>query len=608
MNIIGISAFYHESACCLLQRGTLVAAVSEERFTRVKFDRRTPINAFRHCLAAGGDLSPADIDCVAYYESPRKKLARQLSMGLRADIDPTFAWLDPSHPEREIRETLGYEGPILTFEHHQSHGASAFFHSGFSEAAVMTVDGVGEWATTTYGHGRGSALTLLEEVQFPNSLGLLYSALTDFLGFAVLSDEYKVMGLAPYGQPSFVDPLRRLIACGPRGQFALDMRYFDFAQKGRMFTDALIDLLSLPPRVPESEIAPIHCDLARSLQIVLEETLLEKVRFLRDLVPSDNLCLAGGVALNCVANRRIHAEGPFKQLFVQPASGDAGTALGAAALAYIQVTGERPSDEPLAHVYLGPAFTSDAIARLLAATGIAALDLRGREDALLAAVVDRLAEGKVIGWFHGRMEFGPRALGARSILADPRDPGMRDRLNALVKKREAFRPFAPAILEAHVAQHLDFAGPSRFMTETCTVRSPLALPAITHVDGSARVQTVDSATSPRFARLLESFHARTGCPILVNTSFNVRGEPIVCTPEDALRCMANSQIDTLVLEDFIIDKAQIPAFLRKAAAAGDLAAGFAERVVSQIDPRLSGGVERWRPADGALPQGVYTFV
>jgi carbamoyltransferase len=606
MNIIGISAFYHESTCCLLQDGVLVAAVPEERFTRVKFDRRAPINAFRYCLEQGGQLSPADIDCVAYYESPTKKLARQLSMGLDASVDPSFAWLDAGHAERQIRRVLGYDGPIAGFDHHLSHAASAYYFSGFDEAAVLTVDGVGEWATTTYGAGKGSSLSMLEEVTFPHSLGLLYSAITDFLGFAVLSDEYKVMGLAPYGTPRFADRVRQLVTVLPRGQFSLSQKHFDFSQQGRMFTPALAALFGVAPRVPESEIGTVHIDIARSLQVVLEEILLDKVRYLHDIAPSDNLCLAGGVALNCVANRRLHVDGPFRNLFVQPASSDSGSALGAAALAHVQLTGQRHSAERLAHVYLGPSYPASDIVSLVAATGIPALDFSGREDALVAAVVDRLAAQKVIGWFHGPMEFGPRALGARSILADPRDPTMRDRLNALVKKREGFRPFAPAILEECVADHMDIAYPSRFMNETCAVRSPLDLPAVTHVDGSARVQTVDRQTSPRFHMLLEAFREKTGCPILVNTSFNVRGEPIVCTPQDAIRCMANSQIDCLVLEDMIIDKEHIPAFLRSQAkrSAPDAIA----RDDATVDPRLSGSVERWRPADGALPLGVYTFV
>ena len=599
MNIIGISAFYHESTACLLQDGRIVAAVPEERFTRVKYDRRSPINAFRYCLEAGGNLSPADIDCIAYYEQPAIKLERQRAMGL-------LAFEDPGKPERELRDTLGFDGRFLAFDHHLSHGASSFYFSGFDEAAVLTVDGVGEWATTTYGAGAGHELRILEEVRFPDSLGLFYSALTDFLGFQVLSDEYKVMGLAPYGEPRFQDPLRKLVRSGARGQYSLDPAYFDFTQAQRMFTDALPALLGVPQRVRESAIEQVHKDIAKSLQLVLEEVLLEKVHHLHGLAPSDNLCLAGGVALNCVANRRIRTSGPFKNVFVQPASGDSGSALGAAALAHVELTGRRPTRDRLPNVYLGPAYSANEANTVLAAAGIEAVDYRGRESDLLEAVVDFLVAGKVVGWFHGRMEFGPRALGARSILADPRDAGMRDRLNALVKKREAFRPFAPVILEEHLAAHMDIGRPSRFMTETCGVISPIDLPAITHVDGSARVQTVDRDESPRFAALIEAFFRRTGCPILVNTSFNVRGEPIVCTPEDAIRCMANSQIDCLVLEDFIVDKAAIPAFLRKAAERNP--GPFRDRVEADLHPLLAGNLERWRPAEGVLPEGVYTFV
>lgn len=606
MNIIGISAFYHESTCCLLQDGILLAAVSEERFTRVKYDRRAPINAFRYCLKAGGNLSPGDIDVVAYYELPTKKLSRQISMGLNSSIDKSFEWLDSNKPEREIREILGYEGPIQMYDHHLSHGASSFFFSGFEDSAILTVDGVGEWASTTYGVGRGKDLQILEEVKFPNSLGLLYSTLTDFLGFQVLSDEYKVMGLAPYGKPRFIDEIRMMIQTGPKGQYTLNMEYFNFSQKSRMFTDAIFDLFKIPQRVAESEIGQVHQDIAKSLQVVLEEILVEKAHYLHSIAPSENLCMAGGVALNCVANRKVHIKGPFKNLFVQPASGDSGAALGAAALAHIELTGKRHSSEALSHVYLGPSYSISRIAALIQESGIKALDFRGDEENLIKAIIDRLTAQKVIGWFHGRMEFGPRALGARSILADPRDPTMRDRLNALVKKRESFRPFAPAILEERVAEHMDIDYSSPFMIETCQVKSLLDLPAITHVDGSARLQTVDRVTSPRFAKLIDAFRSVIGCPILVNTSFNVRGEPIVCTPEDAIRCMANSQIDVLVLEDFIIDKQDIPAFLRRESIIA--AASDRDRVEHQIHPRLSGQVERWRPAEGVLADGVYTFV
>jgi len=443
MNVVGLSAFSHESACCLLRDGRLVAAAEEERFSRVKHDPRLPVSAFRWCLRRGG-IGIMDVDCVAFYESPAKKRERQIWAGIPAGALPGFAFLDPGAPERAIREGLGFEGPILFFEHHLSHAGSAFFFSGFHDAALLTVDGVGEWATTTYGKGDGSGIELFEEVRFPHSLGLLYSTLTAYLGFEVNDGEYKVMGLAPYGEPRYLEEMRRLVSSGPEGQYRLSLDYFDFIRGSRMYSDALPRLFGQPPRQREAEITQFHRDVARSLQVVLEEILLEKARNLHQRTGLPDLCMAGGVALNVVANGRILREGPFERLFVQPAAGDSGGCLGAAALAHAQLTGERPGG-PLPHVYLGPDWRTDEIAELLAATGLAAQDFRGREAELLEAVVDRLAAGKVVGWFHGALEMGPRALGARSLLADPRDPGMRDRLNRLVKKREAFRPFAPSV-------------------------------------------------------------------------------------------------------------------------------------------------------------------
>ena len=562
MNVIGISAYYHESACGLLQDGRLVAAAAEERFSRVKHDARLPVAAFRFCLEAGG-LDVTDVDCVAFYESPVKKLARQLWAGRPAEAGTR---LDPLRAEREIREVLGFEGRLETFEHHASHAASTFFYSGFPEAAVLTVDGVGEWATTTYGRGDGADLTLFEDVEFPDSLGLFYSAITAYLGFRVNSGEYKVMGLAPYGEPRLLDAMRTIVRDAPGGSYSLDPTCFDFVAGPGMFAEALAERLGGPPRAPEAALTAFHHDVARSAQARLEEVLLDKVRYLHERVPSRHLCMAGGVALNCVANGRILREGPFDRLFVQPAAGDAGGCVGAAALAHRALTGRRPSTEPLADVYLGPRFALDTIAAQLAAAEIDAHDFRGREAALLEATVDRLAAGQVVAWFHGAMEFGPRALGARSLLADPRLADVRERLNGLVKRREAFRPFAPSVLLADAAGHFELDHPSPFMLETCQVRSPLALPAVTHVDGSARPQTVDPAVAPRFAALLRAFGRRTGCPVLLNTSFNVRDEPIVCTPADALACVAGTEIDALVLEDFVIDRAMIPASLRALAA------------------------------------------
>jgi carbamoyltransferase len=555
MNIVGLSAYYHDSACCLLQDGQLVAAAAEERFSRIKHDRRLPIDAFRFCLAQGR-LGILDVDCVAYYELPHEKLTRQLWSGVRE--------VDALRPEREIREVLGYEGPISFYGHHQSHAASAYFYSGFTDAAILTVDGVGEWATTTYASGHGGTLELFEEVRYPHSLGLLYSTITSYLGFSVNDGEYKVMGLAPYGSPRYVTEVNELVRSEPQGQLSLNLKYFDFPLGQHMYSEALAELFGAPPRRKGHEITQFHKDVARSLQFVLEEVLLEKVGYLHERTKVPNLCLAGGVALNCVANHRVLRDGPFERLFVQPAAGDDGSCLGAAALAHLQLTGRRHTTEGLQHVFLGPRFTSDEVAEMLRAVGIKPLDHRGREAELLEAVADSLAQAKVIGWFHGAMEFGPRALGARSILADPRDPGMRERINRLVKKREAFRPFAPSVLLESAADCFELDHPSPFMLETCAVRASIDLPAITHVDGSARPQTVDRRQSPRYAALIAAFHRRTGCPLVLNTSFNVRGEPIVCSPADALRCFIKSNLDVLVLEDLIVEQQMISDELREA--------------------------------------------
>jgi carbamoyltransferase len=586
LNIVGLSAYYHDSAACLLCDGRLVAAAQEERFSRVKHDARLPVAAFRYCLEAGGIDLP-DVDAVAYYESPSKKLSRQLWAGV-AGGTADLARLAALRPERDIRDRLGFEGRLLTFEHHRSHAASSFFFSGFPEAAVMTVDGVGEWATTSYGAAGDARLELFEEVEFPHSLGLFFAALTSYLGFAVNSGEQKVMGLAPYGHPRYAGALRDIVRPGRNGQYALDMDYFDFLAGERMYSASLCELLGAPPREPESEITGFHEDVAASAQVVLEELLLEKASYLGRRVGSKNLCLAGGVALNCVANGRILREGPFEHLFVQPAAGDAGAALGAAALAHVELTGERPSCERLPHAYLGPSYGGDNLAALFAAAGVEAIDFEGRESDLLEAAASQLAAGKVLGWFSGRMEFGPRALGARSLLADPRDPGMRDRLNRLVKRRESFRPFAPSVLADVAKLHFELDHPSEFMLETCAVRSPLYLPAITHVDGSARPQTVDRRHAPRFAGLIHSFARRTGCPVLVNTSFNVRDEPIVCSPLDALTCIVDSEIDCLVVEDFLVERAAL---------------GEELGVLLRQRARLGR-----RPGEGDRRSAVYTFL
>jgi carbamoyltransferase len=555
--IVGISAHYHDSACAIIKDGVLVAAAEEERFTKKKHDAGIPANAFRYCLRQAG-VSLADVTRLAYYEEPIKKASRQIWAGwpdLLTNPKRRFR-IDSSRAEAEIRQALGYDGTIDFMDHHLSHAASAFLFSGFEQANILTVDGVGEWATTSYGLGDGVEIELFEEVSFPHSLGLLYSAITAYLGFDVNDAEYKVMGLAPYGQPRYLEQLRRLIHSDGDGQYRLDLDYFEFLNGERMYSDKLCTLLGEAPRRPESELSQFHNDVAHSIQAVLEEILLQKVRYLHRRRPSENLCMAGGVALNCVANGRIHREGPFANLFVQPAASDAGGALGAAALAHVRHSGRRLSGTPLRHVFLGPSFSNREVRQIVVQTPLrrSSTDYSGRLPELLRATAERLADGKVVGWCQGRMEFGPRALGGRSILADPRGPQMRDRINALVKMREAFRPFAPAVLESKMAEHFDLSYPSPFMLETCRVISPIALPAITHVDQSARVQTVTAETNPRFFALLEEFDLLTGCPILLNTSFNLRGDPIVLDPIDAIWTFAICDIDTLVLEDHVIDR------------------------------------------------------
>jgi carbamoyltransferase len=552
LNIIGISALYHDSACCLTVDGVLKTAMQEERFTREKADASMPYHAMVHCLEMQ-NLSIDDIDCIAYYENPAKKLERQLWSGRTADAIGMAERMDATRPEREIREVLGYEGPVLYFDHHHSHAASSFFYSGFDSAASFTIDGVGEWATTTYGKGEGSKLEIFEEVVFPHSLGLLYSAITSYLGFKVNDGEYKVMGLAPYGKPNYLDQMYKLVTDGANGKYQLNLEYFDFISGESMYSQKLCSLFGAAPRMEKEKMGQFHADIAKSLQVVLENILLNKANYLYKQTGEKNLCMSGGVALNCVANGHILRHGPFERLFVQPAANDAGCALGAAALAYIDITGKRPDAKPLDHVYLGPSYGEKEIGQMLDATPF---NFKRFDDTelLLSEVAERLKNGKVIGWFHGNMEFGPRSLGARSILADPRVTAMRDRINAMVKKREGFRPFAPAVLEEKAKEHFELDHSSPFMLETCLVSSGLSLPAITHVDGSARVQTVSKETNYRFASLIEAFDKITGCPILLNTSFNVKDEPIVCNPEDALRCFITTEIDCLVLENFIIDR------------------------------------------------------
>lgn len=553
INIIGISALYHNSACCHIQDGILKTAVEEERFTRIKNDSRIPRNAFAYVLESSG-LSINDIDCIAYYEDPVKKLERQLWSGLDIEDKELNYRMNPKRPLMEIRKLFGYDGPIEILKHHLSHAASSYYFSGFDEAAIMTIDGVGEWSTTTYSYGNGNELKLLDEVGFPDSIGLFYAAVTSYLGFKVNSGEYKVMGLAPYGEPIYADKMYELIKPKEDGQVELILKYYDFIKGKRMYSDAFIELFGQPARMPESEITQFHKDVASSLQYVLEEIILKNVKYLYGKCHTDNLCLSGGVALNCAANGRILKDGPFKNIFVQPASDDSGCAIGAAAIVYTRLTGKRV--KKMEDAYLGPKYSSKDVKKILDAMPLKYCDYQGNKDQLISDSVKLISDGFVVGWFQGRMEFGPRALGSRSILADPRNEQMRDKINSMVKKREGFRPFAPAVLANKAEEHFDMRSPSPYMLFTFNVKSKLSLPAITHINGTARVQTVDEKTNPFFYKLLNEFDKATGCPIILNTSFNVRGEPIVMTPLDAIRCFINSNIDCLIIEDFIIKRSE----------------------------------------------------
>jgi carbamoyltransferase len=585
VNILGISALYHDSAACLVRDGEVVAAAQEERFTRRKHDAAFPVHAIRYCLEEGG-LAGAGLDLVAFHEKPFLRFERLLEThlavapwGLRQFLAAMPPWLSEKLWVKDrIRKELGYSGTILFPEHHQSHAASAFYPSPFGEAAFLTLDGVGEWATASYGMGSGNRLELQGEIRFPHSLGLLYSAFTTYLGFRVNSGEYKVMGLAPYGEPRYQDRiLAELMDLKEDGSFRLDLRYFDYARGLRMTNRRFHRLFGGPPRVPESELTQRHMDLARSVQAVTEEVVLRMARHVHRETGQANLCLAGGVALNCVANGRVLREGPFEGLWVQPASGDAGAALGAALYAWHQYRGEGRTagdGDEMRGALLGPCYGEGEIRGALDRHGLTGERLE--EGALAERVAGLLDGGAVVGWFQGRMEFGPRALGSRSILADPRDPKMQRRVNRAIKFRESFRPFAPAVLAERAPEFFDLEGESPYMLLVAPVaegaRRTVAeadadargldlldvvrseIPAVTHVDGTARVQTVDGRWNPRFQALLRAFEARTGCPVLVNTSFNVRGEPIVCTPDDACRCFLATGMDALVLGPYLVNK------------------------------------------------------
>ncbi len=561
--ILGISCFYHDSAAALLRDGQLVAAASEERFTRIKQDASFPTNAARFCLNKAG-ISIDDVDYLGFYDKPMLKLERLLLSHLQhfpkskdQFVRAMPAWMKEKLPVRKIiRKQLGWKRkPIWFCEHHVSHAASSFFASPFDEAAIINMDGVGEWATATQGVGRGNTLELTHEIKFPHSLGLLYSAFTAYLGFKVNSGEYKVMGLAPYGEPRYVDRIKKLIDIAPDGSFRLDMTYFDFDWGLRMANEAFFELMGQGPRESGSEgMEDVYKDVARSLQEVVNEVMVKQACASYERTKLPNLCMAGGVALNCVANGHVLRESPFERVFVQPAAGDAGGALGVALWIHNMVL-KRERNFVMDRADWGPEFSPEDIAGVLDHYG--ATYTRLEDDAAVCReAAAQVADGRVVGWFQGRMEFGPRALGNRSILGDPRVTDMRDRINLKIKFREGFRPFAPSVLAEKADEWFDLREhPSPFMLLVADVKEgKRVVPAITHVDHSARVQTVSRDTTPLYYDLIAAFEEQTGCPMVINTSFNVRGEPIVCTPEDAFQCFIRTHMDTLSIGPFLLRK------------------------------------------------------
>jgi len=603
MRILGVSAFYHDSAAALVVDGKIIAAAQEERFTRKKHDSGFPIEAVRYCLDEAG-ITLADIDHVAFYDKPFLKFERLLETYLafaprgfksfrmampvwmkeklfqkrllRQELEKTAEITDPGVDVKGLE----LEQRLLFSEHHQSHAASAFFPSPFEDAAVLTIDGVGEWATTSLGVGQGHDLTMLKEIHFPHSLGLLYSAFTYYTGFKVNSGEYKIMGLAPYGEPKYAQTIfDHLMDLKDDGTFRLDLQYFDYCTGLTMTNKKFDDLFGGEPRVSEKLVTQREMDLAASVQAVTEEVMLRLTRSIRQETDQKNLCLAGGVALNCVANGKVLRDGAFENIWIQPASGDAGGALGAALTGYYGYA-RRPrrlngAMDGMKGSYLGPAFGREVIEQDLTEAGAVYRTLS--EADMIKTTAKALADGKAVGWFQGRMEFGPRALGGRSILGDARSPTMQRTLNLKVKYRESFRPFAPSVLREHVGEWFEHEGDSPYMLIVADVADDKRrrmnedeeklfgidklniprsqVPAVTHVDYSARIQTVHEETNPAYHKLLKAFHGETGCPILVNTSFNVRGEPIVCTPKDAFRCFMGTEIEMLVVGNTIMNKA-----------------------------------------------------
>ncbi len=596
MNILGISAFYHDSAAALVVDGDIVAAAQEERFTRIKHDYNFPTQAVSYCLEEAR-ITPEQLDYVVFYDKPLLKFDRLVEtylayapVGLRSFMMAMPLWLKLKlHLPKEIRKALGgrYRKRIAFTRHHESHAASAFFPSPFKEAAILTLDGVGEWDTATIGFGRENKLEILKSLVFPHSLGLLYSAFTYYCGFKVNSGEYKLMGLAPYGVPRYADLiLDNLIDLKEDGSLAIDMRYFNYCEGLTMTGPAFDELFGGPARKPESVITQREMDLAASIQKVTEEAVLRMAKTAKLLTGSRYLCMAGGVALNCVANGKLAKAGIFDDVFVTPASGDAGGALGAALFLHYQLLEKprRPSgSDTLKGSFLGPHYSNTEVRHFLEDQN-APYTFFENEDHLLTLVAQEMNSGKVVGWFHGRMEFGPRALGARSIIGDARNPQMQSTMNLRIKFRESFRPFAPCVLREDVSRYFEYDGESPYMLMVADVRKELrchltpeqqelmkapdlrtrvnvprsSLPAITHVDMSARIQTVDEERHGRYYRLMKEFKRQTGCGVIINTSFNIRGEPIVCSPRDAYRCFLASDMDVLVLENCVLHREQQP--------------------------------------------------
>ena len=594
MDILGISCFYHDSAACLIRDGKILAAAQEERFTRKKHDPRFPQNAINYCLEQAGSIIQ-EIDYLVYYDKPLLTFERLLMSyltvaprGLKSWLEAMPLWLGKKlFIPKVIKRETGYEKEILFTEHHEAHQASAFYPSPFNKAAILTVDGVGEWATASYGIGDGKNLKILKELHFPDSLGLLYSAFTFFTGFKVNSGEYKLMGLAPYGAPKYKDIiLTELMDLKEDGSLRLNLSYFDFLSGLKMTNSRFAELFGGPARVPETEITQREMDIAASIQSVTEEAMLKMANHVYKETKQKYLCLAGGVALNCVANGRILREGPFEDIWIQPAAGDAGGALGAALCVWHRYLGkERKNDtgyDTQQGSYLGPSFSVKIVEKFLENNGYIyhALD----SDKKSKTIAGLIAEGKIIGYMTGRMEFGPRALGARSIIGDARRQDTQTVMNLKIKYRESFRPFAPTVLEEKVSEYFETDKPSPYMLLVANVRDDRRLPqavndglpmmerlkmkrsdipAVTHVDYSARIQTVNKKDKPDYHEIISEFEKLTGCAVIVNTSFNVRGEPIICTPEDAYRCFMRTEMDVLVIENFILFKEEQPPWVEK---------------------------------------------